>query len=252
MIDTHAHLQSFDDFEEVLERAEHVGVDRCILPGDTLATSKMAVEIADRYRNIFAAVGLHPHEAKDLDAAALETLKGLAQSKNVVAIGEIGLDFYYDHSPRDVQKEAFKAQLELAKELDLPVIIHDRDAHDEVLEVIGESGHRSGVFHCFSGDGELALRVVELGFYVSFAGTVTFKKAEAIAQAAVAVPDDRLLIETDSPYLSPVPLRGKRNEPAHLPHIAQKIAAIRGTDIDEIVRLVDANADRLFRFPDHR
>lgn len=247
MIDSHAHLQVFDDLEEALERARLVGVDRCIIPADTLAASRRAVELAREHSGLFAAVGLHPHEAKDLDAVALAELRKLAGLEKVVAIGEIGLDFYYDHSPRDAQKEAFATQLALAKELDFPVIIHDRDAHEEVFEIIAESGHKSGVFHCFSGDGEFAKRVLELGFYISFAGTLTFKKAESIVEAAGVVPDDRLLIETDAPYLSPVPLRGQRNEPSHLPHIAQKLATIRGTDVDEIVRLVDENANRLFR-----
>ncbi len=246
MVDSHAHLQLIKDVQGALERAGKAGVDRVIVPGDTVESSKRAIELASTHPGLFPAVGIHPHEAKHLNGAALMELKRMALSGGVVAIGEIGLDFHYDRSPRKIQREAFAAQLELAKEVGLPVIVHDREAHGDTLDILREVGHFSGVFHCFSGDVSFASEVLSLGFYISLAGPVTFKGARAAAEVAAYVPDDRLMVETDSPYLSPHPLRGRRNEPANLPIIVRRIAEIRRAEASQIAELTRANASLLF------
>jgi TatD DNase family protein len=249
-IDTHAHLEmeAFDeDRDAVLGRAAAAGLTAIITVGTTLPDCEKAVALARRYPPVFAAVGIHPHEVKRIDPAAYDALRHLAGEKKVVAIGEIGLDFFYDNSPRDTQLKCFAEQLDLAEELGLPVIIHDRDAHAETLDLIRpRKGRLQGVLHCFSGDAAMARECVSLGFHLSVAGPVTYPKADRLREVAREIPAERLLIETDAPYLAPQPHRGKRNEPAYVVETARRLAEIRGVPAGELERFTAANARRLF------
>jgi TatD DNase family protein len=225
-------------------------VERVVTVGADLHTSDAAVALAQSGTSVWASVGVHPHDARTVDAAALAELANLAQQRRVVAIGEIGLDFYRDLSPRDQQREAFRAQLDLAKRLGLPVVVHDRDAHAEVLATLREwatdyAGAR-GVLHCFSGDEAMARAAIDLGFYISLAGPVTFAKAPRLHALAAVLPLERILLETDCPYLTPEPLRGRRNEPANVRLIAERVAALRGVELATVARATSANAERLF------
>jgi TatD DNase family protein len=255
-IDTHAHLEmgAFDgDREAVLERAAAAGLTAIITVGTTLPDGEKAVALARRYRSVYAAVGIHPHEVKGIDASTYDALRLVAREKKVVAIGEIGLDFFYDHSPRDVQLRRFAEQLDLAEELNLPVIIHDRDAHAETLGLLRQrKGRLRGALHCFSGDVAMARECVALGFHLSVAGPVTYPKADQLRAVAREIPLERLLIETDAPYLAPQLHRGKRNEPAYVVETARRLAEIRGMPAGELERLTAANARRLFRIDDER
>lgn len=249
MIDTHCHLEmtQFDeDRTAVIERARSAGIECMITISSDLAGCEGAVALAEQYEFIYASAGMHPHDAKDLSDAAFQKIKELSRSKKVVAIGEMGLDYYYDHSPRDVQQKVFAQQLAFAQERNLPVIVHSRDAQEDTLRILKESGVRKGVMHCFSGDPEMARQVIELGFHISLAGPVTFRNAASLKEVAKMVPDDLLLIETDAPYLAPMPLRGKRNEPAFLVHTAQHVAELRGITLEDIDRMTTLNAKRLF------
>jgi TatD DNase family protein len=249
-IDTHAHLEmeAFDDDREaVLARAAEAGLAAIVTVGTTLPDCEKAVALTRLYKPIYAAVGIHPHEVKDIDAATYDALRVLAREENVVAIGEIGLDFFYNLSPREVQLRRFQEQLDLAEELDLPVIIHDREAHPEILEILrSRKGRLRGVLHCFSGDWVMAGECLDLGFHLSVAGPVTYRKADQLRAVAREMPLERLLIETDSPYLAPQPYRGKRNEPAYVMETARYIAEIRGISVDELERQTADNARRLF------
>jgi TatD DNase family protein len=255
-IDTHAHLEmeAFDkDRGEVLERAAAAGLTAIVTVGTTIFDCEKAVALARRYPPVYAAVGIHPHEAKGIDAAAYDSLRILAREKKVVAIGEIGLDFFYDNSPRDVQLRCFAEQLDLAQELDLPIIIHDRDAHAETLGLLRQrNGRLRGVLHCFSGDAAMARECIDLGFYLSVAGPVTYPKADQLRAVARDILAERLLIETDCPYLAPHPYRGKRNEPAYVMETARRLAEIRAIPAEELERLTAANARRLFHIADER
>ncbi len=203
--------------------------------------------LARLYEPVYAAVGIHPHEVKEIDALTYDALRILARQEKVVAIGEIGLDFFYDLSPREVQLRCFQEQLNLADELELPVIIHDREAHAETLEILrSRKGRLQGVLHCFSGDWAMACECLELGFHLSVAGPVTYRKADQLRAVAREIPLERLLIETDAPYLAPQPYRGKRNEPAYVVETARTLAEIRGIPVDELERQTTANARRLF------
>lgn len=251
LIDTHAHIHDprFDsDRDEVIERARNAGVEVMVTVGTDLENSRAAVALAEQYSFIYATVGVHPHEVKGLTAEALAELRVLASHPRVVAYGEIGLDYYYDHSPRDIQREQFKAQLSIAQELNLPIVIHTRDAQEDTLAILKEEWKdRPGVFHCFTGDPAYATQALQLGFMVSFSGIVTFPKATELREAVRVVPLDRLLIETDCPYLAPIPHRGKRNEPSYLPAIAEIIAREHGTQtIQEVGQLTSNNAKQLF------
>jgi TatD DNase family protein len=249
-IDTHAHLEmeAFDgDREAVLVRAAEAGLTAIVTVGTTLPDCEKAVALTRRYKPVYAAVGIHPHEVKAIDAATYDALRVLARQEKVVAIGEIGLDFYYDLSPREVQLRRFQEQIGLAEELDLPVIIHDREAHPEILEILrSRKGRLRGVLHCFSGDWAMACECLDLGFHLSVAGPVTYKKADQLRAVAREMPLERLLIETDAPYLAPQPYRGKRNEPAYVMETARYIAGMRGLPIDELEGQTAANARRLF------
>jgi TatD DNase family protein len=251
MIDSHAHLTAKayrKDLEVLLRRARESGVSAIITVGFDMASSEAGVRLAEKYPDVYAAVGVHPHDATTLNLGALGRLEELAASPKVVAVGEIGLDFYRDLSPRRTQEDAFRLQIGLAKELELPVIVHDRDAHQRTMLVLKEEKVSSGVLHCFSGDVNQARRGVEMGLYISFAGPITFngKKAEAILGR---IPDDRILIETDCPYLSPVPYRGKRNEPAYVRFVLERVARILDRSVEEVDSLTEANTKRLFGLP---
>jgi TatD DNase family protein len=249
-IDTHAHLEmeEFDcDREAVLARAVEAGLTAIVTVGTTLPDCEKAVALARLYKPVYAAVGIHPHEVKDIDAATYDALRLLARQEKVVAIGEIGLDFFYDLSAREVQLRRFQEQLTLAEELDLPVIIHDREAHPEALEILRlRKGCLRGVLHCFSGDWTMACECLDLGFHLSVAGPVTYRKADRLRAVAREIPLERLLIETDAPYLAPQPHRGKRNEPAYVVETARYIAEMRGIPVNELERQTAANARRLF------
>jgi TatD DNase family protein len=260
LVDTHAHLDHprFDDDRDgVLKRAEEAEVAAMVTVGADLPSSRAAVELASRHERVYASVGMHPHDAKNLDGAALAELRQLGQQAKVVAVGEIGLDFYRDLSPREVQRRAFQAQLAWAAKLGKPVIIHDRDAHQPVMDILaswasGLSGSalegRVGVLHTFSGDLPMAERAMKVGFYISISGPVTYHNARELPDIVRALPLDRLLIETDCPFLAPHPYRGKRNEPAYVRLVAEQIATLRGVSLDELARATTANAQRLFGF----
>lgn len=250
LFDTHAHLNQGEyeqDLSDILRRAQEAGVKLAINVGYNLASSRSALAIAATEGWLPAAVGVHPHDAGELTDDGAQVLLDLAVHPRVVALGEIGLDYYRDLSPRELQREAFTAQLEMARELELPVIIHDREAHGDVLKILKEHPlPRGGVMHCFSGSWELAEEVLKLGFYISFAGPLTYKNSRRLGEVAARVPQDRLLIETDSPYLSPEPRRGRPNEPANVRFVAEKLAEIRGLDGEETAALTYQNACRLF------
>lgn len=255
-VDSHAHIdgEDFDaDRDEVVARARAAGV-RAILnvgTGDPHGGAlERGVAVSERYEGVYAAAGVHPHDARLYDDAAERRLRELLRGPRVVALGEVGLDFHYDNSPREVQREVFARQLRLARELGLPVIIHSREADDETTEVLRAEyagAERGGVMHCFGGGPALAEGALSLGFYISFAGNVTFKKAENLREVAREVPQERLLVETDCPYLAPVPLRGRRNEPAHVVETARFLAALRGVEAEELGRATAENFARLFR-----
>lgn len=251
LFDSHAHLddQRFDDDRDaVLSRARQRGVQYILNPGADLASSQRAAALAKQHDMIYAAVGIHPHDAKDCDALTLQLIEQLAKQDKVVAIGEIGLDFYYDHSPRDVQKQVFIEQIRLAQTLNMPIIIHDRDAHGEVFETLSlEDAFTTGVLmHCYSGSPELAVRYVKKGAYLSIGGPVTFKNAKKVKAVVASVPLEHLLIETDSPYLTPVPFRGKRNESSYVHYVCQAIADIKGIDYDTVAHATMVNTLRFF------
>jgi TatD DNase family protein len=255
LIDSHAHLdmEDFDaDRDLVIKRARAGGVVRIITIGTDLVSSVKAIEIAKEYKFVYATVGYHPHNAKEADARDLEKLTALASDVKVVAWGEIGLDFFRRHSPPDLQMKAFERQLDMAFEQKLPVIIHDRDAHADLLRILKSRKRQYlGVIHCFSGNYDLAMALIELGFCISFPGTVTYKNALDTQSAASRIPLERLLVETDCPYLTPVPFRGKRNEPLYVKHTAEKIAQLRQLDSKKLEEATSANAIRLFSLPDN-
>ena len=254
LIDSHAHLD-MDDFDgdrdQVINRARSGEVARIITIGIDLNSSRKAVEIANKYDFIYATVGYHPHNAKEADVRDLEQLAVLASESKVVAWGEIGLDFFRRHSPPDLQVKTFERQLDMAFEQGLPVIIHDRDAHTDLLRILkSRKRQHQGVIHCFSGNYDLAMALIEMGFHISFPGTVTYKNAIDTQTAASRIPLERLLVETDCPYLTPVPLRGKRNEPLYIKHTAEKIAELRQMDFEQLAEATSANTIRLFSLPD--
>jgi len=249
LIDTHAHIQmtEFDtDREEALARATAAGIELMVTVGYHLEASQRAVEAAGRYPQVFASVGIHPHDAKHYGDATEEVLRDLAKSPKVVAIGEAGLDFYRDRSPRPAQIEAFRRQIHLAKERGLPLIVHDREAHQETMQILKEEQAEVVVLHCFSGDLAMAEEAWARGYYTSIAGPVTYPKNEALREVVRRARPDRIVLETDCPYLPPQPVRGKRNEPAHLLHTAQEVARLLGVRLDELGRLTTENARRLF------
>lgn len=255
LIDTHAHLQDEDlkkDLEMVLKRAQEAGLEKIICIGYDLASSQEALQLARKYRQVHAVVGIHPHDAESLNDETLDKLYQLARDQRVVAVGEIGLDFYRDLSPRELQRQAFRAQIKLAQEIGKPIVIHDRDAHQEVMEIIKaeKGGKNQGIMHCYSGALPMANELIKLGFYISFAGPLTFKNAHKAQEVAVKIPMDRILVETDCPYLSPEPFRGKLNEPARVRYVAAKLAELRNKNFDEIAYLTNLNARKVYKIKD--
>lgn len=252
LFDTHAHLND-EDFAaglgETVARAMRAGVKWITNIGYDLPSSRRAVEIAGQFAGCFAAVGVHPHEAATVNEDTYQVLQSLAQQPKVVAWGEIGLDYYRDLSPREKQRQVFREQLNLAGELKLPVVIHDRDAHNDILQIMREeqAGAIGGILHCFSGSWEMARACLKMGFYISLAGPVTFKNARRLQDLAKLVPLEYLLIETDCPYLTPEPYRGKRNEPAYVLEVAKKIAELRKIPLEEVAAQTTCNAKRVFR-----
>lgn len=251
LIDSHAHLddEAFDDDrQEIIASLYDDGVAFVINPASDLASSKRAVELAKKYKNIYAAVGVHPHEIEELTEEEIDELKLLCKEKKVKAIGEIGLDYFYDNSPRDLQKKGFERQIELAEELGLPIIIHSRDAIQDTYDILKKyEGRVFGVLHCYSSSVEMAKEFIKLGYYISLGGPVTFKKSQEPKRVAKLVDLDRLLVETDSPYLSPEPLRGKRNQPKNTLITARLIAQLRGISEEELFEKTRENTKRLFK-----
>jgi TatD DNase family protein len=254
-VDSHSHIDGpeFDaDRDEVIERARVAGVSTILDVGTGDPHSgalERAVELGRKHENVYTAIGTHPHDARLYDDQAEEKIKTLIVSERVIAWGEIGLDFHYDNSPRDVQVAVFKRQLRAARECHLPVVIHTREAEAETIEILQSDyrdAKRRGIFHCFSGSMDLARKAVELGFMISFSGIVTFKKADELRAVAREVPLDQLLIETDCPYLSPIPYRGKRNEPAYVVEVGRCLAGIHSVEIEDIARITTDNFHRFF------
>ena len=250
LIDTHAHLDSLDDLPGTLARARENGIGRIIAISSDLASSRDTVSISEKYENVFAAVGIHPHAAKTADSGVLKEIETLAGAGKVVAVGETGLDYHHLNSEKDAQINSFAAHIGIAYRVGLPLVIHARDADLDLIGILKTEkvSERAGVIHCFTGNYETARKYLDLGFYISFSGIATFKKSEEIRDAAKKIPGDRLLIETDSPYLAPVPLRGKTNEPAYVKYVAETIADTRGVSPEEIAAVTTENAERLFRF----
>ena len=257
-IDSHAHLDASDydsDRAEVIARAREAGVAEivCVGAAEDLASAERTVDLAEREAGLYATVGIHPHHAANVEPDFWPALEALAHRPKVVGIGETGLDYYYDNSPRDVQREQFAAFIELARRVELPVVCHIRDAHEDARAILAE--HRAGelgcVIHCFTGTPEDAAAYVAMGMYISFSGIATFpgKRSEPVRQAVREVPPDRLLVETDCPYLAPAPMRGKRNEPAFVVHTAEVVAREAGFEVAELARITTANARRFFALP---
>ncbi|WP_062107797.1 TatD family hydrolase [Bacillus niameyensis] len=251
LFDTHVHLnadQFAEDLEETIARAQAAGVEFMTVVGFDRETIEKAIELVDRYDFIYASVGWHPVDAIDMEDEDLVWLEEVAQHPKVVALGEMGLDYHWDKSPKDIQKAVFRKQIKLAKKLKLPIIIHNRDATQDILEILKEedAGEVGGIMHCFSGSAETAKECVDMNFYISLGGPVTFKNAKKPKEVAVQVPMERLLIETDCPYLAPHPYRGKRNEPAYVKLVAEQIAELRELSLEEVASITTANAKKVF------
>ena len=251
LFDTHAHMddQAFDaDRAELLATLPEQNLSLVMNPGCSLESSRNAVKLANTYGYIYAAVGSHPDVADEVNEEVLEEYRTLCKlNGKVKAIGEIGLDYHYEDIPRDLQKKAFRAQMALAAELDLPVIVHERDAHEDGMTIVKEFPAVKGVFHCYSGSAEMARQLVDLGWYIGFTGVLTFKNARKALEVAANIPLDRIVLETDCPYMAPDPFRGKRNDPGKLYRMAEKLAEIRGLSVEEICRITTENGKRLYR-----
>lgn len=251
VVDTHAHLDFPElgrDLDGVLQRAERAGVRRIVTIGIDLESSRKAIALAQAHEQVYATVGLHPHGARALSEETIAELRELASRERVVAIGEVGLDFYRDRQPRPVQRECFRQQLELACGIGLPVVFHIREAHADFLDIVRDFAGRlgGGILHCFSGDWAVASRCLDLGFFLSIPGTVTYSKAQMQQDVVVKAPMDRLLVETDAPFLAPVPFRGKDNEPSYVIYTVQKIAQLRGCPYEEVALRTSENASLAF------
>ena len=251
LFDTHAHLddRAFDqDRQALLARLPEQGLALVMNPGCSLESSRNASKLAEEYDYIYAAVGSHPDAADEVDEAVLEEYRKLCKlNPKIKAIGEIGLDYHYEDIPRQLQQKAFRAQMELARELKLPVIVHERDAHEDGMAIVWEFSDVTGVFHCYSGSAEMARQLTDRGWYIGFTGVLTFKNARKAIEAAQAIPLERIVLETDCPYMAPEPFRGKRNDPGYLFRMAEKLAEIRGSSVEEIRAITAENGRRLYR-----
>lgn len=253
LTDTHTHLnvEQFDeDREEVIQRAKDNGITRIINIGFNRETIPTSMQLAEQYDFIYSAVGWHPQDAKDMLPQDLDWIESLCAHPKVVAIGEIGLDYHWDTSPKDVQKDVFREQIRLARKLKMPIIIHNRDAHQDIVQILKEERAEEvgGVMHCFSGSWEVAKQCLDMNFYISFGGPITFKNAKQPKEVLSKVPLDRLLVETDAPYLTPHPFRGKRNETGYVRLVAEAAAEIRELKLEEIAKITTENANKLFKF----
>ena len=251
LFDTHAHMddRAFDaDREQLLDSLPGQGLALVMNPGCSLESSRNAVRLANAYNYLYAAVGSHPDAADEVDDAVLEEYRTLCKlNPKVKAIGEIGLDYHYEDIPRDIQLRSFRAQMELARELGLPVIVHEREAHEDGMSVVREFPEVGGVFHCYSGSAEMARQLVDRGWYIGFTGVLTFKNARKAVEVAASIPLERIVLETDCPYMSPEPFRGKRNDPGKLFRMAEKLAEIRGLTVEEVHAITLENGKRLYR-----
>jgi len=251
LFDTHAHLydEKFQyDRDEMLAHIFET-VEYVVVPGEDLETSAAALALAHAHPQLYCAVGYHPHLAKDMTDEAFAQLETWTETEEkVVAVGEIGLDYYYDNSPRDVQREVFTRQIRLAKRCGLPVIIHDREAHGDVMAILRAERDESlfGILHCYSGSYEMATELIEMGFYISFAGPVVFPKSTKLKEVAARLPLEKLLIETDSPYLTPPPYRGRRNDPSRVYYVAEELARLHDVAVEEVIRITNANAKAVY------
>lgn len=254
LIDSHAHLEmrEYDeDRDEVIGRAQDKGIGYVVTVGIDLDSCRQALELADAYDTVYAILGVHPHNVKHIDERTYLQLKEFVLHEKVCAIGEIGLDFYRNLSPKDVQLKRFRELIGLAREVKLPVVVHDRDAHRETLSILREEKafEVGGVIHCFSGDFVMASKCFDMGFYISIPGTVTFPKAQTLQEVVKRSPLDRMLIETDAPFLAPVPFRGKRNEPSYVRYVAEALAHLKGIDFEEVARVTSSNTQSLLGIP---
>ena len=253
LFDTHAHLddRAFDDDRtELLAGLPGQGLVLVMNPGCSLESSRNVVKIAKEHDYIYAAVGSHPDVADEVNEAVIDEYRMLCkQNPKVKAIGEIGLDYHYEDIPRDIQQKAFRMQMALAQELEMPVIVHEREAHEDGMAIVKEFPTVTGVFHCYSGSAEMARQLVDLGWYIGFTGVLTFKNARKAVEVAASIPLDRIVLETDCPYMAPEPFRGKRNDPGKLYRMAEKLAEIRGLPLEEIHRITMENGKRLYRIP---
>jgi TatD DNase family protein len=254
LIDSHAHIQGKEysgEAEEVIKRAGEAGVAQIVVVGGAgdMSSNTDAVALAEAWSNLYATVGMHPHDAKDVSEEELDRLRKLAAHPKVIAVGETGLDYYYNHSSHEVQRQVFAHFIQLAVEIGLPLVVHERDAAREAAEMLRKEGAGKvrGVIHCFTGDYEAARNYLDLGFYLSFTGIITFKNAEALREVVRKVPLERMLVETDSPYLTPVPHRGKRNEPAYVWLVAETVAQVKGLTLKNVARVTTKNVRELFR-----
>ena len=250
-VDTHAHLfyPNFNgEIDQIIDRAINAGIEKIIIPATDLGSSKEAINLANKYEMVYAAIGVHPHDSKEWNASFINILEELSQDNKVIAIGEIGLDYYYDFSPKEIQIEAFIAQIELALKINKPIIVHNRDANNDIMNTIRKykDSNLRAQFHCFAGTLDEAKELIRLGHFISFTGNVTFKKAETLRNLVSKIELENLLLETDSPFMTPVPYRGKRNEPSYLPLIAETISDIHNLGIDDVSRTTNFNVYKLF------
>jgi len=254
LIDSHAHLDMREyntDRNDVIQRAQDCGIGYIITVGIDVESCGSAVRLAGEFGAVYAIVGIHPHNAKEIDETSYDLLRAFARHKKVCALGEIGLDFFRNISPPDVQKKRFRELIALGRELKLPLVVHDRNAHAETLSILKEEKafEVGGVLHCFSGDYGMASQCFDMGFYISIPGTITFRNAHALQEVVRRSPLERMLIETDAPFLTPVPFRGKRNEPSYVRFVADSIAQLKGIDAKEVARVTTRNAQSLFQIP---
>lgn len=251
MIDSHCHLEMFgEEVSEVIKRASEAGITKIITIASDIESLDKVIEIANQYPMVYATVGIHPHDAKDWNRDIKSRIFELSRHPKVIAIGEVGLDYHYNNSPKEIQQKVFMEQIEISKEICLPVVIHSRDAFEDTIGILKESGIKEGVMHCFSGNVPQAKKAIELGFFISISGVITFKNSKIIKEVAQFIPDEFLIIETDAPYLAPEPMRGKRNEPAFLRFITKALAEIREVKEEDIDRITTLNASRLFKIGD--
>ncbi|GAA0608993.1 TatD family hydrolase [Virgibacillus siamensis] len=253
LVDTHVHLnaeQFFEDREETIQRAFDAGVTYMVVVGFDRETIPLAIEIAEQYETIYAAVGWHPVDAIDMTQEDLDWIEKLSAHPKVVAIGEMGLDYHWDKSPKEIQKEVFRKQINLAKKVKMPIIIHNREATEDIIEVMQEENAQEvgGIMHCYNDSPDYVQACLDMNFYISLGGPVTFKNATLPKEVAVQVPEDRLLVETDAPFLAPHPNRGKRNEPAYVKLVAEKVAELRETSFEQLSKITTENAFQLFHF----